>query len=307
MNLKELPKLRDSISYIYIDHARVEQDNRSLVFFSKDGRIPIPISTITCIMLGPGTSITQSAIKIASENGCQIIWCGDEMDRFYASGIGETHRADNLLLQAKLCMDKELHLQVVKRMYLRRFGDITDENLSIQQFRGMEGARVRKSYEKAAAEYGIEWNGRKYKSINWESSDSVNKALSYANTILYGICHSAIISLGFSPGLGFIHTGKQLSFVYDIADLYKMDVSVPAAFRAIRDTAGKDDLSLVRKYCRELIWNQKLMKRIPEDIYWIFQTIGDQSDVAEGFLWDVNDKEKSGINYGGSDDDGPSN
>ena len=135
------------------------------------------------------------------------------------------------------------------------------------------------------------------------SADSVNKALSYANTILYGICHSAIVSLGFSPGLGFIHTGKQLSFVYDIADLYKTDISVPAAFRAIRDADGKDDRSLIRRYCRELIRSQRLMKKIPEDIFWIFQSTEQSSVDVEGFLWNIDSKEKSGINYGGTEND----
>ncbi len=221
--------------------------------------------------------------------------------------MGETRSADNLLLQAKLCIDEDLHLKVVKRMYLRRFGDITNEDLSIQQFRGMEGARVRRTYAQVAAEFGIEWSGRNYKTESWNSADPVNKALSYANTILYGICHSAIVSLGFSPGLGFIHAGKQLSFVYDIADLYKMDISVPAAFRAIRDADGKDDLSLVRHYCRELIWSQKLMKKIPEDIYWIFQTNEDVTDDVEGFLWNVDGKDRSGVNYGGTENDSLSN
>ena len=63
VNYRSLPKLRDSISYVYIEHAILEQDTYSLVAIRNDGRIPIPVSSTTCLLLGPGTSITHAAVK----------------------------------------------------------------------------------------------------------------------------------------------------------------------------------------------------------------------------------------------------
>ena len=146
------------------------------------------------------------------------IWCGEHAERFYAAGVGETRSAKNLLVQAKACMDAERHLEVAKRMYQIRFSNLKTEGLTLQQLRGMEGIRVRKAYELAARTTGVRWKKRSYKTEEWDQADPVNQALSEANALLYGLCHAAIVSLGYSPGLGFIHTGKQLSFVYDVAD-----------------------------------------------------------------------------------------
>lgn len=113
-NLQELPKLSDSISYLYIEHAIIEQDNTAIVAIQKDGRIPIPIASMTCLLLGPGTSVTHAAIRAICENGCMAIWCGEGATRFYAAGTGETRSAQNLLHQAKVCMDEEMHMAAVR-------------------------------------------------------------------------------------------------------------------------------------------------------------------------------------------------
>ena len=87
-NLQELPKLRDSISYLYLEHAVIEQNDTAIVAIQKDERIPIPIAAMTCLLLGPGTSVTHAAIRAICENGCMAIWCGEGATRFYAAGIG---------------------------------------------------------------------------------------------------------------------------------------------------------------------------------------------------------------------------
>ena len=76
-DLHELPKIRDSVSFLYFEHAVVEQDNSSIVVLQKDGKIPVPVSSLTCLLLGPGISVTSAAIKTITENGCLIIWCGE--------------------------------------------------------------------------------------------------------------------------------------------------------------------------------------------------------------------------------------
>lgn len=297
-DLQELPKLRDSISYIYFEHAIIEQKDSSIVAIKKEGQIPVPVASLTCLMLGPGISITQSAIKTAAECGCMIVWCGEYADKFYAVGVGETRSAKNMLLQAQLCMDADKHMRVVRRMYEIRFPKINCENMTLQQIRGMEGIRVRKSYQIAAKRFGIDWKKRDYKQENWDEADPVNRALSSANAVLYSICQAAIVSLGYSPALGFVHTGKMMSFVYDIADLYKADTTIPASFEA----AKYDPVDIehqVRISCRRYFSNIRLLKRIAKDIAWIFEE--DENEQLEalsvGKLWEQGEDIAGGINY----------
>ena len=302
-DLQTLPKLRDSVSYVYLEHAVIEQENSSITAYQKDGCIPIPVSSVTCLMLGPGTKITHAAIKAASDNGCMIVWCGENGMHFYASGMGETRSAANLLRQAALCSDSDTRLEVAKRMYIRRFGSISSPEYTLRQLRGMEGIRVREAYKLASRRTGIPWSGRTYKKEDWDSQNPINKALSQANALLYSVCQAAVISLGYSPGLGFIHTGKQLSFVYDVADLYKAEVTIPAAFMSVR-YPGTDLSAAVRKNCRMYFQQAHLLKRISEDIEWIFDLPGSEQRESPliGNLWDPAGEIPGGINYDGENE-----
>lgn len=295
-DLRELPHLSESISYLYIERAVIEQEAASITAFRKGERIPIPIAAVTVLFLGPGTSVSHAAVKTIAENGCMLIWCGEGASRFYASGIGETRSAENLLRQAVLCLDGKAHMEVVRRMYLIRFPKISCEGKTLQQIRGMEGIRVREAYKFWSKTTGIPWRGRAYKDDDWDDADEINKALSIANTVLYGVCHAAIVSLGYSPGLGFVHTGKQLSFVYDIADLYKANVTIPSAFSSVACKTQPFDAA-VRTLTREFIKKHGVMKRIASDIAWLFSAdeSADINQKGAGNLWD----ERSGTVEGG--------
>ncbi len=264
-DLHELPKLSDSLSYLYVEHAIIEQQARAVEMIDKRGRTMIPAAALTVLFLGPGTSITHAAVKSLADNGCGIVWVGEDVTRFYAHGTGETRRAYHLLHQAQLASDPRLRLEVCKRMYRRRFAEELDDVLTIQQLRGMEGARVRTAYTQASIRYGVEWQGRSYKRNSWGDTDPVNRALSAANALLNGLCHAAIVSGGYSPALGFIHTGKQRSFVYDIADLYKVEVTIPVAFRTTAESTARLE-PRVREACRQAFKEAKLLQRILPDI-----------------------------------------
>lgn len=301
-NLQELPKLKDSISYLYLEHAVIEQNDTAIVAIQKQGRTPIPIAAMTCLLLGPGTSITHAAIRAICDNGCMAIWCGEHAERFYAAGIGETRSAKNLLIQAKACVDPDRHLETAKRMYHIRFSNMKTTGLTLQQLRGMEGIRVRKAYELAAKTTGVRWKKRSYKTEEWEQADPINRALSEANALLYGLCHAAIVSLGYSPGLGFIHTGKQLSFVYDVADLYKVETTIPAAFEAIQKMKqGEEQKKQIRLTCRAYFANTHILSRIAQDLAWIFRddAVEEMDNFSKvGSLWDDESETISGgTNY----------
>lgn len=295
-DLHQLPKLKDSLSFLYIEHAIVEQDDLSIRIIRADGQVPVPIAATTVLMLGPGVSITHAAIKAICDNGCSVVWCGQAASRFYAVGLGETRSAENLLKQAKACMDEKLHMEVVRRMYLRRFPDMDCAGMTLQQIRGLEGIRVREAYKQFAKRYGVPWQRRDYKTTQWDDADPINRALSVANNVLYGVCQGAIVSLGYSSGLGFIHTGKMLSFVYDIADLYKAECTIPAAFSVVGGSYVDLD-SEVRSACRRLMKYQRILKRIPEDIAWILDAgvlIEQAEALPIGDLWDGEDSSIAG-------------
>jgi CRISPR-associated protein Cas1 len=264
-DLYGLPKLRDSLSYLYVEHAVIEQAGHAIELWQKEGRTLVPAASLCVLMLGPGTKISHAAVKVLADNGCSILWTGEEMTRFYAQGLGETRKAYHLLKQAELACDPEKHTRVCIRMYQKRFEEQLDPSLTLPQIRGLEGVRVRRAYKKASETYGVEWHGRVYDRFNWNSGDPINRALSAANATLNSVCHAAIVSGGYSPAIGFVHMGKQLSFVYDVADLYKADLTIPIAFSVVAE--GKENVERrTRMACREKFREVKLLERILPDI-----------------------------------------
>jgi CRISPR-associated protein Cas1 len=291
-NLRMLPKVRDSWSYLYAERCRVDQEDKAIALHDQQGKTAVPCSALTLLMLGPGTTVTHAAIRTLADNGCTVLWTGESGVRLYAQGLGETRSAQRLLHQARLCSNPGLRLKVVRRMYEIRFPETLDPALTLQQIRGKEGIRVRESYARASRETGVPWHGRAYQRDDWKSADPVNRALSAANSCLYGISHAAILSAGYTPGLGFVHTGKLLSFVYDIADLYKVDITIPAAFQAAKD--GEDGVEgRVRRFCRDYFREQRLLNHIVDDIDRVLD-VGplptndtfDADAAAPGDLWD---------------------
>ena len=264
-DLHILPKLRDSLSYVYAERAIIQRYRNAVELVDEKGKVAVPIASLSLLLLGPGTSITHEAVKLLAQNGCSIVWVGEDATRFYAQGTGETRKAHRLLKQAGLVADPQIRRQVALKMYAKRFDEELDPDLTLEQIRGHEGVRVRNTYQLMSRHYGVKWRGRRYQRNKWDAADPVNRALSMANALLNGVCHAAIVSGGYSPGLGFIHIGKQLSFVYDIADLYKTELSIPLAFETA--AIGSDDIEArVRRRCREAFKEAKLLQRLLPDI-----------------------------------------
>jgi CRISP-associated protein Cas1 len=264
-NLHNLPRFADRWTHLYLEHGRLDKDENSLLFRDKEGQTRIPIDQLALVMLGPGTRVTHAAMKALAENNCLVCWTGEQGVRLYAHSTGGTFSAHRILRQARLYADERRRLEVVRRMYKKRFTEHLDPGLTLQQLQGREGDRVRREYAQIAKECGVDWFGRGYDQADWRRADPINRALSAANACLYGICHAAILSAGYSPAIGFIHTGKMLSFVYDIADLYKTQVAVPAAFRAARESVA-DVERRTRIACRDLFYKDRLMERVLPDI-----------------------------------------
>jgi CRISPR-associated protein Cas1 len=259
--LKPIP-MKDRVSVIFVEKGNLDVLDGAFVVVDKNGvRTHIPVGGVACLMLEPGSRVSHAAVVLAARVGCLLVWVGDGGVRLYASGQPGGARADRLLYQAKLALDDTARLKVVRKMYTIRFKEEPPERRSIEQLRGIEGVRVRKMYELLARQYGVTWKSRNYDYTEWESGDVPNRCLSSATACLYGICEAAILAAGYAPAVGFIHTGKPQSFVYDIADVFKFETVVPVAFR-IAAKKPREPEREVRIACRDAFRQSKILARI---------------------------------------------
>ncbi|MBL3527536.1 MAG: type I-E CRISPR-associated endonuclease Cas1 [gamma proteobacterium endosymbiont of Lamellibrachia anaximandri] len=254
--------MKERISMLFIEKGEIDVLDGAFVVIDKTGvRTHIPVGSVACLMLEPGTRVSHRAAALAARVGTLLVWVGEAGVRLYASGQPGGARSDRLLYQAKLALEETTRLKVVRKMYEFRFGEAPPAKRSVEQLRGIEGARVRKTYQLLAKRHNIQWKGRNYDRTDWDKSDLPNLCLSAATACLYGITEAAVLAAGYAPAVGFIHTGKPLSFVYDIADLFKFDSVVPVAFQ-IASKAPLQPERRVRLACRDMFRQQKILGKI---------------------------------------------
>ena len=262
-----LPQIKDRYPFLYLERGRLEIDDSSVKWIDSEGEvIRLPIATITTLLLGPGTSVTHEAIKVLAAANCNVCWVGEDSLLFYAVGNSPTANTRNLRHQMQVSCNPEKSLEVARRMYARRFPDEDLKGKSLKEMMGMEGYRVRALYEKKANEYGVGWRGRSFTPGKMELSDITNQILTASNAALYGILCSCIYSMGYSPHIGFIHSGSPLPFVYDMADLYKEDLCIDMAFKMTLELAGEYNKYRVSSEFRKRVLDYKLLERIGSDI-----------------------------------------
>ena len=259
--LKPIP-IKDRLSILFVEKGNLDVLDGAFVVVDKTGiRTHVPIGGVACLMLEPGTRISHTAAALAARVGTLLVWVGEAGVRLYSSGQPGGARADRLLYQAKLALDENLRLKVVRKMYAIRFGEEPPARRSVEQLRGIEGARVRETYKIIARQYGVEWKARNYDTQDWDKGDLPNRCLSAATACLYGVTEAAVLAAGYAPAIGFIHTGKPLSFVYDVADVYKFETVVPVAFRIAARKSGSPEKE-VRLGCRDIFRSSNLLERI---------------------------------------------
>ena len=266
--------MKDRVSMIFLQYGLIDVKDGAFVLINENGvRTHIPVGSVACIMLEPGTRVSHAAIKLSAEVGTLLVWVGEAGVRLYSSGQPGGARSNRLLYQAKLALDDHLRLKVVRKMYELRFKELAPEKRSIEQLRGIEGARVRKMYQLLAKKYGVKWKSRNYDPNNWDHSDIANRCVSSATACLYGITEAAVLAAGYAPAVGFIHWGKPLSFVYDIADIFKFDTVLPVAFKIAKRNPKIPERE-VRLACRDIFREQKILAKIIPTINEILQAGG---------------------------------
>lgn len=264
--------IRERVSIVFIEKTRLDVLDGAFVLVDEAGiRTHIPVGGVACLMLEPGTRVSHAAVALAARAGTLLIWVGEAGVRLYAAGQPGGARSDRLLYQAKLALDDEARLNVVRKMYALRFGAEPPQRRSIDQLRGIEGARVRELYKAMAQRVGLRWEGRRYDPGAWDGADLVNRCLSAATAALYGVTEAAVLAAGYAPAIGFLHSGKPQSFVYDIADILKFETVVPEAFRVAaaaengRMLDGRsvaDPVAEVRRRCRDAFRRGDVLARL---------------------------------------------
>lgn len=297
-DLQALPQVKDRMTFLYLEHCTLGRQDGAITVSDEKGVVHIPAAAISVLLLGPGTRVTHRAMELMGDTGVGAVWVGEHGVRYYAHGRPLTTRASLLIRQAELVSNTRKHLAVVRKMYQLRFPEEDVAHLTMQQLRGREGSRVRNVYRTAAKETGVAWNGRVYDPDDFTSGDKVNQALSAGHACLYGLAHAVIVALGCAPGLGFIHVGHERSFVYDIADLYKAEITIPIAFQ-IAAEEPEDLPAVVRRRVRDAMVSCKILERMVRDIRWLLLPEGDCPEQAEAvYLWDNQiGTVSNGINY----------
>ncbi|WP_042410208.1 type I-E CRISPR-associated endonuclease Cas1e [Corynebacterium jeddahense] len=292
-----LAQMGDRISFLYVERATVNRDGNALTITDQRGVAHVPATQLAVLLLGPGTRITYAAMALLGDAGTSTVWVGERGVRYYASGRPPAKSSRMAELQAEIVSHQRKRLDCAKRMYDLRFPGEDLTGLSMAKLRGREGARMKKVYAAEAARTGVYWDRRSYDPNDFDSSSPINQALTAASAALYGIAHAVVAGMGFVPALGIIHTGTDRSFVYDIADLYKAEIAIPAAFDAVARNEGQPAI-VVRRIMRDAVVERRLMQRMVRDLKFVMSVPEDEpfSD-AELMLWSELEVIASGVNW----------
>ncbi|MFF1481903.1 type I-E CRISPR-associated endonuclease Cas1e [Streptomyces sp. NPDC058301] len=302
----ELTRVGDRISFIYLERCTIHRDDNAITATDADGVTHIPSATIGTLLLGPGTRVTHQGMSVLGECGASVVWVGEQGVRFYAGGRALTRSSRLAEAQALAWANRRTRLEVARAMYRLRFPEDDPSGRTRQELLNMEGRRVKECYRRESSRTGVAWRRREYHHGDFTAGDPANQAVTAAAQCMYGIAHSVVAALGCSAALGFVHSGHERSFVLDIADLYKTEIGIPAAFDAVAE--GEEDIaSRTRRALRDRINTAGLLDRCVRDIKNLL-TSPDNPDTDDfhdrvTLQSDGDQQVASGRNYGTSEHD----
>lgn len=210
------------------------------------GEYSIPYQMVSLILIGPGTTVTHDVLRILARHGTLLAAVGEGGVKFYTAPPMGQGRSNVARLHARSWADPDTRLFIARRMYAFRFGEVLPHK-EISVLRGIEGARLRKTYKILADKYGINWKGRRYDRQAPETTDLPNLAINHAATFVEAAADVAVAAVGALPPLGFIHEDSSNAFTLDIADLWRSEVTLPLAFSVASRIETQSGLSLERE------------------------------------------------------------
>ncbi|MBD0741913.1 type I-E CRISPR-associated endonuclease Cas1e [Streptomyces sp. CBMA152] len=300
---RDLTRAADRLSFVYLERCTIHRDANAITAEDAEGITHIPSATIGTLLLGPGTRITHQAMSMLGETGAGVVWVGEHGVRYYAGGRALTRSSALAEAQALRWANPRSRLDVARAMYRLRFPDEDPAGLTRRELLGREGQRVKDCYRTQADRTGIPWKGRRYTPGDFTSGDAVNQAITAAAQAMYGVAHAVTAALGASPALGFVHSGHELSFVLDVADLYKTEVGIPVAFDSAAESP-EDVGARTRRALRDRIHELALLDRVVDDIKGLLLT--DTGRATDGMTSDMDnvtlqsDRDEqvaAGVNY----------
>ena len=303
-DLQALPTIKERITFLYVERCLINRQDSAITVTDSRGTAYVPAASLGALMLGPGTNVSHRAMELLGDVGTSVLWVGEHGVRYYAHGRPLTRSSRLIVRQAELVSNTRKRLAIAREMYRMRFPGENVSHFTMQQLRGREGSRIRSIYRKFSKEYAVPWSGREYNPNDFEDASPINQALSAAHVCLYGVVHSVIAALGCSPALGFVHVGHERSFVYDIADLYKADLTIPIAFEIASDPP--DDIgAATRRRVRDAFVDCKIMERTARDVRSLLigavdaietvDTSYEEIEFDTMFLWD---EKRSAVRFG---------
>lgn len=236
--------LSERIPYLQIERGTLRVNEFSLVIDSEGGSTDLPVARISALWLAPGVTVTHAAVALCAQMDTLLLWVGEEGVRLYAASRPRASDGHKVLRQAELRLRPRSRIAVARKLYAFMLGE-TPPAKAIETLRGYEGAYVRKRYAEIAAAVGLHWTSRH------AAPASLRDSLGYASAALYGICESVILTSGYHPAIGFIHTGDPRSFVFDLADTVKFRSVVPWIFEAYAESGLPDPRSQARRIVRD--------------------------------------------------------
>lgn len=276
----------DRHGLLWLEYGKLSVEDGTLRFLGAKssvldaGDYAIPYQAVSMILLGPGTSLTHDVLRLAGRHGMLIAAVGEGGVKSYTAppmGQGRSHVAR---AHAERWADPMHRLDAARRLYAWRFGRILPHR-DIETLRGIEGARMKEAYRLVSQRFGIEWHGRRYDRHDPNAADPPNQAINHAATFVESAADIAVAAVGALPPLGFIHEDSSNAFTLDIADLYRVDVSLPLAFGAVKALRERKVDSLereVRQRAVRLFRQEKLIPKMIDRIKELFDVDDRGSD-----------------------------
>lgn len=264
----------DRHGLLWLEYGRLSVEDGTLRFvaaqseFLDAGDYAIPYQAVSMILLGPGTSLTHDVLRLCARHGVLIAAVGEGGVKSYTAPPMGQGRSDVARVHAEKWADPKGRLDTARRLYAWRFGQVLPHR-DIETLRGIEGVRLKESYKLVAQRFGIDWKGRRYDRDNPTAADLPNQAINHAATFVEAAADIAVAAVGALPPLGFIHEHSSNAFTLDIADLYRVDLTLPLAFGAVRAYLDREANNLereVRRRAGKLFRQEKLIPKMIDRI-----------------------------------------
>ena len=240
------------------------------------GDYGIPFQSLSMILLGPGSTVSHDALRLMARHGTALVAVGEDGVRCYTAPPLMPDTSDTARRQMRAWADGDGgRITIAKKMYALRLGEVLPQQ-DLSALRGVEGARMRRTYRLMAQRYGIEWRNRRYDRTDPDWADLPNQAINHASVAVTSAAVIAVTSTGAIPQLGFIHEHSGEAFALDIADLFRDTILLPAAFQSAREVMDQPHLEIERHTRRttgDLLRRERVIAKMIDRIKALFQDV----------------------------------